>query len=170
MYVATKGRLYERVTHVDCKESSSRQLFYAGAITKFVLNFHDKDHVGVKNTPNKIHVQYVGKGLGEVKKDQEQQNEPQIFLHCLSSPFYLVGWEFIGTLTETPSYMKYKIVAVRYPTKSQIFKVIKEINAEIIAQFIQDKITAVYGAPCCVITDIESNCLSKPFIYLSETY
>ncbi|KAG2190727.1 hypothetical protein INT47_003139 [Mucor saturninus] len=168
----------KKVVQEDGREYYGRQLLHEGTIEEVVLKVHNEGHVGVNNTWNKVHLQYVGKGLRDVVKElvescitcqarrriRNKKVNPGYLVPTPSRPFYLVGCDCVGPLAETRSGMKYIIVAVDYLTKWPIAKAVKEISAETTAKFIQDEIVAVYGVPAHLITDRGSNYLSE---YLS---
>lgn len=174
-FLASKGCLYEKVVQEDGKMYYGRQLLHEGTIEEIVLKVHNEGHVGVNNTWNKVHLQYVGKGLHKLVNDlvescitcqarrrvKNKKVNPGYLVPTPSRPFYLVGCDCVGPLAETPSGMKYMIVAVDYLTKWPIAKAVKEITAETTAQFIQEEIVAVYGAPSHLVTDRGANYFSE---------
>lgn len=181
-YLASKGKLFERVKQ-DGVEYYGRELLHEGTIEAAVLRVHNECHLGVNYTWNKVHLQFVGKGLYKLVKElvdccvtcqvrrriKNKKTTPGYLVPTPSRPFYLVGCDCVGPLTETPNGMKYMIVAVDYLTKWPIARAVKEITAEVTAQFIQEEIVAVYGSPSHLISDRGSNFMSEYLqTYLSK--
>lgn len=174
-YLASKGKLFEKVVMSDGKTYYGRQLLHEGNIEEAIIRVHNEGHIGINYTWNKVHLQYVGQGLQKLvteivkacdtcqarRRIKNKRITPGYVVPTPSRPFYLVGCDCVGPLPETPSGMKYMIVAVDYLTKWPIAKAVKEITAETTANFIMDEIVSVYGVPSHIITDRGSNYMSE---------
>lgn len=174
-YLVSKGKLFERVLQDDGFEYYGRQLLHEGTIEEAVLKVHNEGHLGMNYTWNRVHLQFVGKGLNKIvnelvescvtcqarKRIKNKRITPGYVVSTPSRPFYLVGCDCVGPLPETPDGMKYLIVAVDYLTKWPIALAVKEITAEVTAAFIQDEIVSVYGSPSHLITDRGSNYMAE---------
>src|SRR6266498_3992405 len=121
-------------------------------------------HFGLEATLNKLKERYYWpKMKDDIKSyiqtcDQCQKHGKTIDKNELHSikikePFYQGGIDIVGPLTETSQGNKYIVVAIDYFTKYPEARVLTNVNAKSVANFIYEDIICRHGCPRKIISD-----------------
>ena len=86
-----------------------------------------------------------------------EREQPQTLTSNSLQIFDRWAIDLIGILPKTPAGNRWIITAIEYVTGWPIAKAVPEATAEVVAKFVHDEITMVYGAPRELLSDNGSN-------------
>ena len=138
-------------------------------VNEILYSMHDditSGHLGCDKTFDKISTNYFWPGMRadikqyvdscetcQMRKRSKNNKLGHLNPIDISSPFHMMGIDFVGPLTETYSGNKHVIVCVDYFTKFAVTKAVRSATAEAIADFFVEEIVLRYGAPVKLLSD-----------------
>lgn len=150
---------------------TGREVVHEGNAVEIIRMVHGEGHLGVVNTVKKLLLGYVCTEAREIvaevvktcetcqfraRVDRSRHN-PGYIVKTPRHPFFMVGCDAVGPLTQTARGNKYILVATDYLTRWPMALAVPEINAVTTQKFLYGEIVAQYGVPNYLLTDRGSN-------------